>query len=91
MEQKTYKILHVVSGNYCLLAPIGYNVWIMDFCPDTGWNCPLFEISENIWEIFWNNVTIQQLHWRIKELYFSSIKSDKPIFTHIARSEFELI
>lgn len=90
-EIKQYKILHIVSGNYCLLAPIGDNKWVMDFCPGRDWYNPIIVISKDMWEVFWDNIDNQRLHWQIKNKYFNNLNEDDYSFTNVSRLEFELV
>ena len=53
---KQYRILHVISGNYCILAPLNEdrNYYVLDFeINNEGWAAIRKSIDKKLWDWFW--------------------------------------
>jgi hypothetical protein len=91
---KQYKILHIVSGNYCILAPLDrtVNYFVLDF---EGTHRPWIDIQKStdkkLWEWFWNNPGSLELASYLCGEYEYETRSSHFITEHMTKDEFELV
>jgi len=74
------RMLCILEGTFCTLAPIGSDEWLLDISGvDDHWGLPKTNVSRQFWDRIWSE-------GRIKTFY------DKKILTYkLDKTEFELM
>jgi len=80
------KLLHIVSGNYCIVAPLGYGEWVLDFYGGKSWCNPISDFTPEFWESLWEVGCKVEI-----EASMSLSQYDLTLKKYMSKEEFELV
>ncbi len=84
MKRIKMKILHITTGQYFLLAPLGEGTYLLDTADTPGWSGVIFDISPGAWNALW-------LNKNITDIYLGYDIDPKNRVKQVSKIEFELV
>lgn len=90
------KILHILSGTYCLLAPLGSYDYVLDFDDATkdSWANEQREITSEFWDSLWDTPNHLEIAAHLVDNTVSIHSWENSYLTlknYMCKNEFELV